>query len=268
MIQQILQCIYFKSHSKDQWVVLEISRESIKIISEDNRCFQAQTTLRETLFNSYLFTLNNRISISLPLGQLLNNINTFVANLEATTMKIQYPGVENTVHVIMTQGDSVMQFSVKTKPPEEPSSFPFREHPLTNRIIVKSPVLRFHLANFDQFSDRVQVSVDENELRFYSGGGGFEGGDCELRIPKNSPAVINFASEAAQTLRFKTGYIMAFHKSLSVPERTCIRINQCGMISMQNAIKIDENNIFVEFIIMPEDEQVEGTDEGDDDVLL
>ncbi|KAG2386473.1 hypothetical protein C9374_002217 [Naegleria lovaniensis] len=271
----IMQCINpsdIKKKREQAWAICEIVEEGIKFYIQD-RTFQGVAAMKSGIFQNYLFSApkDTKYQFEINVSVLIDCLILYGANAsQGTIVKLCYPGVDNTLSLLLGEERVVTDCNIKIRKCElDPIDFKFKEHPIGTKIILKSEILTDALAEIDWLSKTLEIGVELEEqaegnqedtlqrgkLFFKTSDNVI--GSLEVSVKSTSEGVQAFECQATQVGLYKLSHIQQAMKALNHAEKVCIRMNNQGTLSMQFAIRATEPVTYVEYLMLPVDAEVE-----------
>lgn len=90
-------------------------------------------------------------------------------------------------------------------------------------------------------------------------------GSIEVSIPSKSDAFLAYESKQTQKFKYKLSHLQHCMKALANSERTQIKVNQEGTVSIENGIRTEASMTFVEYFMVPEHISLEDEESSSSD---
>lgn len=275
----IMQCINpsdIKKKREQAWAICEIVEEGIKFYIQD-RTFQGVAAMKSGIFQNYTFSApkDTKYQFEINVSVLIDCLILYGANAsQGTIVKLCYPGVDNTLSLLLGEERVVTDCNIKIRKCElDPIDFKFREHPIGTKTILKSEILTDALAEIDWLSKTIEIGVELDEKTEENQDESLQKGKLFFKTSDNvigslavyidslNEGVQAFECQATQVGHYKLSHIQQAMKALNHAEKVCIRMNNQGTLSMQFAIRATEPVTYVEYLMLPVDAEVELEDE-------
>lgn len=280
IFSNIIQCINTEKKKKEQmWGICEILEEGIKFYIQD-RTYQGVAVMKSGIFQNYSFNApkDTKYQFEINIPVLIDCLALYGANLsQGTVVKLCYPGVDNTLSILLGEERVVTDCNVKIRNCEvEPLDFKFKDFELISKAIIKSEVMMDALSEIDWLSKSIEIglAVDESDPQenedsslssiqkgkvFFRSADNVTG-SLEVIIPSTNEGVQVFECHRASSAHYKLSHIQQCIKALNHSEKVCIRMNSEGTISLQFVIRATEPVTYVEYLLLPVDMEMEDDD--------
>lgn len=141
-------------------------------------------------------------------------------------------------------------------------SISFRAHPENCRIVIMSETLKEAFNDLDWSSPYCTwfISNEHPYLRITTES---PNGTFEVELPHDSEAYDRFEVTTPSTFRYKLKHFQPCAKALSLAEKSQIRINSAGVISLQHLLHNDLGTTYVDYLIVPLDDEAAETTQMD-----
>lgn len=245
---------------KDSVVIVTVLPAGCKFTVEDSRILQATVFLSREFFSEWRFNgaafgaaaTTPALQFCVPLNPLCEVLNIFGTH-EPTAMKMtfQRPGMD--LFLVLTQGPTLANVSLRTLESEGPINFFFRnpQTPVRNKLIIRSEALKAAFAELDWSSVDIQLVLSPEDPYFRIATVG-PGGSCQVDFARDSPTIEEFESFEGQAMIFKLKYLQPVIKALSGATKTQIRMNSIGMLNVMHLIATEDGQTsFIEFFLLP-----------------
>lgn len=267
-----------KRRKEITWALCEISKNSVKIMVEQDKCMQAVAEMKSNIFSQYRFMDDelNLLQFQFPLQYLIESLNLNSSSTGNVFVHLCYPGPEETLSLLLSENQIITDVNIKTRPPEEGmvTDFHFMEHgPINVKIILRSNTLHEALSELEWMdSGIVTLSIvkeegenNQGKLSFSANG---NAGNLTIDLYNTDNAFIQFIAHNNYSYDYKLSHLMRVNKALlGHNSDASIRINDRGTLSIQ-VVKKDEAKVsYVEFFMLP-DSSTDESDEQEDDRMI
>lgn len=240
-----------------------MTKASVRFIVEEEKCIQATAALKSEMFQDYIFPEGHMLlQFQINLSILIDCLNMYGAAAQDTALHMRYPGVESTLVLELTEGDVVTDCKIRTRPADDTLDMHFRDSPVQSKIILRSGALKECISEMEWLGDTLFFCAEPEEGFTIKCSG--SAGSNQIDIPRDSEAYYLFECSTSHSNSYRLSHIHHCIKALTQSERTCIRMNQQGVLSLQHMLKTDATRYtIVEFFICPVDDENQDPAEED-----
>ncbi|EFC37773.1 hypothetical protein NAEGRDRAFT_53469 [Naegleria gruberi] len=272
----IMHCICSDKKKEDAWVICEIMEEGIKFYIQD-KSIQGVASMKRDIFQNYIYNgaAHAKYSFEINVQILIQCLILYGANSsQGTIVKLCYPGVENTLSLLLGEERVVTDCNIKIRHGAEPLDFEFKGSEETCKIVLKSEVMTDALSEIDwlaktmeigvemdvqeQGEDQVAITLPKGKLFFKTVDNVI--GSMDIIIPSTNEGVCSFEVNHTQMSVFKLSHIQQALKALPHSDRVCIRMNEQGLLQWQFMVRATEPITYVDYTMLPIDAELEDTD--------
>lgn len=244
---------------------LEIGSDGIKLISEEDKWIQAVGFLQKQLFKQYEFKnegVNDEVSFDVSLEHLEQCLNLFNASWATSTVKMVYPGKDNTFVLFVEESGIFSEAEFSTFQCDEPIELETMDD-VSNRILFSSELLKEIWAEMDQTASMLKLGMSSEKISLSTD-------TMRIEIGKTSDGIVLFDSQQSQEVKYNMKVLRATQKALSYSDNSSLRLSPHGVMNLQFLIKTDSGfDYCIEFFCRPledfddsESEIVEGSSAG------
>eukprot|EP00761_Pharyngomonas_kirbyi_P008342 gb/GECH01008353.1/.p1 GENE.gb/GECH01008353.1/~~gb/GECH01008353.1/.p1 ORF type:complete len:316 (+),score=78.10 gb/GECH01008353.1/:1-948(+) len=246
ILSNILSSIYFGK--RDQWATFVLDRTAMKIVVEEDKVLQASATLNQNMFQEYSFKSDTPTQFQVNLANFIDVLNLYGAASEGTAAHICYPGIDGTLVLLLTEGEIVTDCSMRTRDAEDPMEFRFREFfSNDNKLIVRSELLKEAFNEVEWMGNSVWLTVSPETLYIQAEG---TPGSLEMHLQKNTDAFFQYECTEEKQNSYPLTHLQKSIKALGLAARTCLRINDNSVLSLQHMLRTSpENYTIIEFLL-------------------
>eukprot|EP01116_Phalansterium_solitarium_P024089 TRINITY_DN8709_c0_g1_i1.p1 TRINITY_DN8709_c0_g1~~TRINITY_DN8709_c0_g1_i1.p1 ORF type:complete len:327 (+),score=18.89 TRINITY_DN8709_c0_g1_i1:105-1085(+) len=268
IICNILSALHKASHSKkdtgkdahSQVATVIITSTGVKFTVEEAKSFQGNAFLQEELFSTYRLTsAHEQFQINFDIFTDCLSIFGASAGLGASpacgSMELTYGGYGTKLAMGLQDEGVFTNCAIQTMDCDDPTNFSFRSHPVANKVIVEACHLRDAFNELDWSSPKLSIllSPDAPYFRLTTIG---DAGSCQVDYPKDSEFFEEFSCGKPQMFSYRTAHLQLAVRGLQIAQKTQIRMNEIGVLSMQHMIKNEDKSIsFVDYFVAPQDEE-------------
>ncbi|XP_003743538.1 cell cycle checkpoint protein RAD1-like [Galendromus occidentalis] len=244
---------------------LEISPEGIKFISEEDKWIQAVGFLQKQLFKQYDFKNGEsceEVSFEVSLDHLEHCLNLFNASWATSTVKIVYPGKDNTFVLFVEESGIFSEAEFYTFQCDDPIELETMDD-VSNRILFSSELLKEIWAEMDQTASMLKLEMSSEKVSLATD-------TMRIEIGKTSDGIVLFESKQNQEVKYNMKILRATQKALSFSDNASVRLSPQGVMSSQFLMKNEAGfDYCIEFFCRPlddfddtESEILEGSSSG------
>lgn len=254
MLQGLLHSILLDR--KDSVASCTVTQSGLKFSVDRARTLQARAYVKAKLFSD--FTLRGQsLEFNLSLSALLQALQIFGGN---SHLQIEYEGEGHPLRLTLEDRGVISHCEIRTLAASGQVDFNFRASQITNRVIVNSDLLRDAVGQFDPpgaSSVEIITSTAMPRLSLVT-----TGDSCFRRVdfPESSNGggtAVTFECKQNVSFRYNLNHFRPCVRELARFERTILRFNETGMLSMQHMVSTPghENlSNWVEFVLYAEQE--------------
>jgi hypothetical protein len=262
-----------RKKSNPLWAICDVAADGIKITTEQDRCMQAVVELKNTAFKKFRYAgpempegITSSIQFKFPLQYLIDCLNMYGASSSESVVHWSYPGPENAISILLTEGEVLTDCHIQTSSTDEDNTvdFHFTDYAHDAKVILKSNTLHEALNELEWLAGdcvelRITAKKDDKEgnLQFHVDA---PAGSLTLNLPEKDEVFTEFKVENEVSRRYKCSHLQKVNKALPASLNACIRVNTQGTLSVQVVYKdATQHMTFVEFYMLPiqEDEDME-----------
>ncbi|KAJ2732338.1 checkpoint clamp complex protein Rad1 [Coemansia sp. BCRC 34962] len=168
----------------------------------------------------------------------------------ATTAIIGFKGPGADLELMLEERGTISECRLSTFVPEPPVDLQFSHYPTTQQLIIRSEWLRDAFNELDSTSESVYISIASTEPHFRISTIG-ESGSTDMTYSNSERILDSFFCNEDQENKYKLSLILKCKQALAMSEKTKIRINQRGFLSLQFMIPTAADVSFVNFVFAP-----------------
>ena len=143
---------------------------------------------------------------------------------------------------------------LKTIEMQDLSNLNFRGHPLISTIVMQGKYFKETFETLDWACESFTLTISPESPCFRLSTEGTNV-TCSIEYPFGASVFEEFICNQPQSFRYKLALLDPVVNSLPVSGKSKLRINQVGLLFIQHMIKCDDKNAFVDFFIVPEDNE-------------
>lgn len=220
---------------------LEISLEGLRFISEEDKCIQVVALLEEQLFKQFDFRAHDSVMFEISLDHLEQCLNLFGSSSSYSTLKVVYPGRNNSFVLFIEDGGVFSECELATFECED-----FIEvetlGDIVTRVLFNSDLLKEIWAEMDHTASILKFSIGNEKVALSTA-------TMKIEVGQHSEAVILFESKHDQDLKYNMKVLRATQKALNLSYKSLIRFAVDGTVAMQFLLKTDAGpDCCVEFL--------------------
>lgn len=238
---------------------LEISSDGIKLISEEDKWIQAVGFLQKQLFKQYDFKsdgVDEEISFEISLDHLEQCLNLFNASWANSTVKIVYPGKDNTFVLFVEESGIFSEAEFYTFQCDEPIELETMDE-VSNRILFSSELLKEIWAEMDQTASMLKLEMTAEKASLATD-------TMKIEIGKTSDGIVLFDSKQNQEVKYNMKILRSTQRALGYSDNASVRLSPQGVMSLQFLMKTDAGfDYCIEFFCRPLDD----FDDSESDIL-
>ncbi len=160
-----------------------------------------------------------------------------------------------TYHIIVNlyrleENGIVTSCALKTLVTEKIVDFKFRAFSILNKVIMEAEYLKEAFNELDWSSQLITFTLSPDAPHFRLSTSG-PAGSCQVDYPKESEVFESFECETTCSFSYKLSLLQPAVKALSIANKTQLRINEVGVLSIQHMIRDEGNVSFVDFLLAP-----------------
>ena len=224
---------------KDEIISMHFLPAGIRLMVENDHLIQAKAYLKESLFTQYqLDNIDSHdIELQLHLPTLIRSLQIFGGT--SSSVRIKYNDHDNNNNTVLTlileHNGAITTCELNTIEANDMLDFNFRDAMIIGRAIVESQFLKDSLNELDLPGvNEISIEMSPNEpylkLSVYG-----DSSNASINFPSNqSDLFIEFQAEHHIKGIYDLNVIKPIMKAFAKSERTNIRINEEGMMSMQH----------------------------------
>lgn len=166
-------------------------------------------------------------------------------------MQLAYRGYGTPMLVMLESGEVLTDCAIRTLEAEPLMIFNLRSAPLMCRLIVKTEFLKEAFNELDWTALNCTWLIS-NEHPYFRLSTDSTGASCEVDYPRESEVFEVFECDNFCEFRYKMKHLTPCAKALSVAQKSQIRINEHGLLTMQHRIQNEDSSVsYVEFFLVP-----------------
>lgn len=220
---------------------LEISLEGLRFISEEDKCIQVVALLEEQLFKQFDFRAHDSVMFEISLDHLEQCLNLFGSSSSYSTLKVVYPGRNNSFVLFIEDGGVFSECELATFECED-----FIEvetlGDIVTRVLFNSDLLKEIWAEMDHTASILKFSIGNEKVALSTA-------TMKIEVGQHSEAVVLFESKHDQDLKYNMKVLRATQKALNLSYKSLIRFAVDGTVAMQFLLKTDAGpDCCVEFL--------------------
>ena len=133
-----------------------------------------------------------------------------------------------------------------------PTDFLWADNPVINRVIIQSAPLKEAMSELEWWGNSLELIMSPNSPHMQLSSSG-DHGSCAISFPSDCESFDEYICRELRTEVYKTQWMQCIFKALGLSEKTCLRMNSSGMLSVQLMIRDDSPvTTFVEFLLCAE----------------
>ncbi|KAL3073674.1 hypothetical protein niasHT_039214 [Heterodera trifolii] len=243
-ISQVVKAMAFRDHC-----TLNVSNEGIRLAVDDQHNQQGSAYFRSEHFQDFNFRTQT-CSIKIPMRPLMEALNMFSGTM--TMVQISWNGEGFPLLVILEDEGVVVHTEIRTLIAPEILEFDFDNENVTAKAILNSLPIREIMRDLDDSAETVVLTFTPGYLQFYVAGGM---GRMKVELPTNCDQLelLNVTTDRVQH-RYRMSLFKRLKDSIRLCNKLSFRIDRNGILSSQMMVQQNEQNVFIEFYIMPENE--------------
>ncbi|KAJ2006930.1 checkpoint clamp complex protein Rad1 [Coemansia thaxteri] len=168
----------------------------------------------------------------------------------ATTAIIAFNGPGTDFELMLEERGTISHCRLSTFVPEPPVDLKFSHYPTTQQLIIRSEWLRDAFNELDPTSEAVSIYIASTEPHFRISTVG-ESGSTEMTYSNSERVLDSFFCHEDQENQYKLSLILKCKQALAMSDKTKIRINQRGFLSLQFMVATSADFSFVNFVYAP-----------------
>ncbi|KAJ1957424.1 checkpoint clamp complex protein Rad1 [Linderina pennispora] len=168
----------------------------------------------------------------------------------ATTVQIGYKGEGNDFEMMLEERGTISVCRLATFVPEQPVDLGFSRHPIIQQLTIRSEWLRDAFNELDPTSESVTIGIASTAPYFRIATVG-ENGSTEMTYSQENQILDAFFCSEEQENRYKLPLILKCRQALALSDKTKIKVNQRGFLTLQFMIPTDVDVSFVDFVFAP-----------------
>ena len=204
------------------------------------------------MFNEFRCTRQeDKEEFKLNLSILLDCLQIYGTTSSYVAFQMAYEGYGHPLLLMLDDNGVTTSCALKTLEAEKLTDFRFRTEKVIAKVIVEAEYLKEAFNELDWSSPLITFTISNNAPYFRLTTSG-PSGSCQVDYPKESEVFELFECEDDCIFSYKLSLLQPAVKALSSAQKTQLRINKSGVLSMQHMIRDEEKNIsFVDFLIGP-----------------
>ncbi|KAJ2776964.1 checkpoint clamp complex protein Rad1 [Coemansia javaensis] len=168
----------------------------------------------------------------------------------ASTAHIAFNGLGSDFELMLEERGVISVCRMATFLPEAAADLDFSRSPVVQQLIIRSEWLRDAFSELDPTSEAVGIAISSTAPYFRVSTMG-DSGSTEMTYSKDERVLDSFFCSEEQENRYKLSLVLRCRLALALSDKTKIRINQRGFLSLQFMIPTDADVSFVNFLYAP-----------------
>jgi len=252
IIANLLNTLYT---GKKELANVVINPKGIKVTVENARAFQANAFLQSDLFQEYTFKSEEKEEFSVQLSALIDCLNVYGTQTNTAQLQIAYQSYGKPLLLMIEENDVLTDCGIHPSEPLPLTQFNIHTAEVISILVMKSQSLRDAFNELDWSNDFLTWELSPNAPHFRLKAQG-TGTMCQVDYPQDCEVFNSFECTRAIKKDFKMKLLQPCLKALTIAERTQVRMNELGLLSLQHMIlTVDGQYAFVDFFIMPMDDE-------------
>jgi cell cycle checkpoint protein len=255
-LETLTQYIIFKL------VTVTLKTTGIKFSVEEARTVQGSAFLQKDLWAEYHYNSEQDQRFTINLTVLLECLNIYGPVVPQQSnpplLQVAYRGYGTPLLVMLEANEVLTDCALRTLEAEPLMLFNLRSADILCKLIVKTEFLKeaFNELDWSNLSCTWLVSEEHPYFRLSTDG---TGASCQVDYPRESEVFEVFECSKFCEFKYKMKHMHPCAKALSIAQKSQIRINAQGLLSMQHRIQNEDSSVsYVEFYLVP----LEVDDEG------
>ncbi|KAI3420274.1 hypothetical protein GPALN_003588 [Globodera pallida] len=243
-ISQVVKAMAFREHC-----TLNVSNEGIRLAVDDQHNQQGSAYFRFEHFQTFNFRTQT-CSIRIPMKPLMEALNMFSGSM--TMVQISWNGEGFPLLVILEDEGIVVHTEIRTLTAPEFLDFEFDHNSVVAKAILNAQPIREIMRDLDDSAETVVLTFTPAYLQFYVVGGV---GRMKVELPANCDQMelLNCTEDRVQ-FRYRMSLFKRLKDSIRLCNKLSLRVDSNGILSSQMMVQQNEQNVFIEFYIMSENE--------------
>ncbi|VDO10335.1 unnamed protein product [Brugia timori] len=233
---------------KDQNCVVDISKNGLRIVVDDQNCVQGIAYFKSDLFAEFILN-EDVVTFRIPLCIFMECLSAFGAGV-STVLKMTYDGYGEPLKVMLEKDEIVARCLIKTQNPEVVLDFDFNPARVAAKVIMKPWMLKETFHELDQSSPCVGFRVDQFSLSVITKG---DLGKIKTKFPHYSEQIELLECKQNVEFIYRLNLVKRMTPSLDICSKLSLRIDHQGILSIQFVVEHNGNShIFLEFFCIPD----------------
>uniref|UniRef100_A0A914GSX3 MAM domain-containing protein n=1 Tax=Globodera rostochiensis TaxID=31243 RepID=A0A914GSX3_GLORO len=189
-------------------------------------------------------------NIRIPMKPLMEALNMFSGSM--TMVQISWNGEGFPLLVILEDEGIVVHTEIRTLTAPEFLDFEFDHNSVVAKAILNAQPIREIMRDLDDSAETVVLTFTPAYLQFYVVGGV---GRMKVELPANCDQMelLNCTEDRVQ-FRYRMSLFKRLKDSIRLCNKLSFRVDSNGILSSQMMVQQNEQNVFIEFYIMSENE--------------
>lgn len=254
---------------KNQHALVEIAADGLMFTcTEQSKACQGCAFVASKLFDTFdlspqIQDADEAVLFRLNLSTLLHCLGSLSSSSHAqTSLKLAYFDEQECFSLQLTERSLTTECKIRTM--EEGDSddtridfaAAFRDSPTVNRAILPSEQLREALVELSELPQASTISLLMSpEYPFFRLKAHGEVGSCEVIFPLGDESFTQFECKETLEFGYRQSLMQIASKALQFADKTCVRVNESGMLSMQHMICQESGSkTYVDFFVLADND--------------